>query len=240
MRAAKESASYISTAGDLSPVVVNRPRGDSPRGTGTSAASAAGTASRNQNESEIGLIYSGESDDASDSKATPHPSGSPGADTGRARITGSGQHGGIMSNIFGSSDYYDESPPHASPSDTTTRGMMVVHPYITTSEVIRGIGGNTGVIAHARTNQETRDQNVLHHAPQVESPCMPLSKEINRLAGMTTERDRILLLYCSKICPPDSSTETTRADEELFTDAFFKHRWYNDSRVRDGKALVQG
>uniref|UniRef100_A0AAV1T9C0 Uncharacterized protein n=1 Tax=Peronospora matthiolae TaxID=2874970 RepID=A0AAV1T9C0_9STRA len=39
---------------------------------------------------------------------------------------------------------------------------------------------------------------------------------------------------------PDSSTGTIRAEEEFFTDAFFKHRWYNGSRVRDAKALVQG
>uniref|UniRef100_A0AAV1USJ1 Uncharacterized protein n=1 Tax=Peronospora matthiolae TaxID=2874970 RepID=A0AAV1USJ1_9STRA len=42
------------------------------------------------------------------------------------------------------------------------------------------------------------------------------------------------------ICSPDSSTETIRAEEEFFTDAFFKHRWYNGNRGRDGKALVQG
>uniref|UniRef100_A0AAV1TNS4 Protein yippee-like n=1 Tax=Peronospora matthiolae TaxID=2874970 RepID=A0AAV1TNS4_9STRA len=69
---------------------------------------------------------------------------------------------------------------------------------------------------------------------------MPSSKELDRLAGMTTEWDRISWFDCRKIFRPNSSTETIHAEEELFTDVFFKHQWYDGSRVRDGKALVQG
>uniref|UniRef100_A0AAV1VMI3 Uncharacterized protein n=1 Tax=Peronospora matthiolae TaxID=2874970 RepID=A0AAV1VMI3_9STRA len=69
---------------------------------------------------------------------------------------------------------------------------------------------------------------------------MSPSREFDRLAGTTTERDRIPLFDCRKICPHNFNTDTIHAEEEFFTDAFFEHRWYNDSRVRDGKALVQG
>uniref|UniRef100_A0AAV1V6P7 Uncharacterized protein n=1 Tax=Peronospora matthiolae TaxID=2874970 RepID=A0AAV1V6P7_9STRA len=136
-----------------------------------------------------------------------------------------------MTEIFGSNDYSDESPPHVSPSNDRTRvdgGDAPIHHHERSNSRDRG---NTGASAHAGTNQEVRDRIVLRHAPQMEASWMPPSREVDQLAGTTTERDRTPLFGCRKICPPDSSTETIRAEEEFFTDAIFKHRWYNGNRV---------
>uniref|UniRef100_A0AAV1T680 Uncharacterized protein n=1 Tax=Peronospora matthiolae TaxID=2874970 RepID=A0AAV1T680_9STRA len=103
-------------------LVANSPCDASPRATIISVASTAGAATRSVGDPGVELIYPGKSDDAYDSKAATPAYGSLGANTARARLTCSGKHGAIMSEIFRLRDSSEESLYHASPSDTRTRG----------------------------------------------------------------------------------------------------------------------
>uniref|UniRef100_A0AAV1TAS6 Uncharacterized protein n=1 Tax=Peronospora matthiolae TaxID=2874970 RepID=A0AAV1TAS6_9STRA len=173
MLEAEGSSSLDSAAGDSSPAVaiqqqavpvVNSPRGASPSATDTSTACAAGAANRNPDESEIELINSIESDDASDSKKTTRDSGTTGEDTARGRLTGSGERGGIVSKIFEPSDSSDESSSHASLPETRGDGKNV--PYNHHERSNSRYRGVTGVSDHAGITQEAR----------AEIPCTTLLK----------------------------------------------------------------
>uniref|UniRef100_A0AAV1VAI2 Uncharacterized protein n=1 Tax=Peronospora matthiolae TaxID=2874970 RepID=A0AAV1VAI2_9STRA len=159
MRAAEEGSSLASAAGDPPPdaaiqhqavPIVSSPRGDSPRATGTPL--------------RLQRV------DTSGSKATPHDSGPPGADTARAGLTGSGERGGTMSEIFEPGDSSDDFSSYARPPDDRTRGDggdAPMHHHERRNPRDRAA---TGFSAHADTTQESGDRNILRHAPQVESP----------------------------------------------------------------------
>ena len=214
-----------STAGGHSSAVESSPRGNSPRATDTSAATAAGVGIRNTDEPDIELIYLGESDNASDSKTALSASGSPRADIDRARSAGSGKYYEELMEIFGSDGSSDEPSVHSSPADSGVRGADGDAPLRHRSRSNSNRRAASGVSTKTDTTQESRDRNTLLHAPQVESPWMPSSRDLDGWAGMSTARDRIPLFDCRRLCPPGSSTETIRAEEEFLTDAFFKHRW---------------
>uniref|UniRef100_A0AAV1VM53 Uncharacterized protein n=1 Tax=Peronospora matthiolae TaxID=2874970 RepID=A0AAV1VM53_9STRA len=92
-----------------------------------------------------------------------------------------------MLDIFGSSCCSNESSPHASPSDDRTRGDGGAAPMHHHERSNSRYRGNAGASAHAGINQEARDRIVLRHAPQVEFPWVPPSRELDRLTGTTVQ-----------------------------------------------------
>ena len=113
------------------------------------------------------LINSGESDGESDSKKNTSPPGSPGADPDRTRLTGSGERGASMSEIFGPSDSGDESSSHSEKSgdggDAPMRPLREVprHP----SKRVPRYRLTYADIQHlCLFNAQGEQQNLTHHS----------------------------------------------------------------------------
>lgn len=150
---------------------------------------AAGEKYRYGSEIELELDLSGESDKEPDSHATLPSSGSPGVDINRARIAGSGLQDEELIEVFGPSDLSDEArseggnAPMRSPERSNYKERIA-----------------SGVSSRAGTSQRELDRNVLPHATQVEYPWMLLPKELDRWAGMSTDRDPVPLFDCRRLC----------------------------------------
>uniref|UniRef100_A0AAV1U2H2 Uncharacterized protein n=1 Tax=Peronospora matthiolae TaxID=2874970 RepID=A0AAV1U2H2_9STRA len=145
-----------------------------------------------------------------------------------------------MSETFQSSDSSDESSPHAGLSDDRIRVLVVMPLCVTTREATREI--ELPLVSVLVRTPLKRQGTKMSCATLLKWSLIwtPSSSELDRLAGMITGWDRFPLFDCKRIFPPNYSTEAIRAEEEFFTDAFFKHRWYDGNRGRDGKTFMQG
>jgi hypothetical protein len=107
------------------------------------------------------LIYSGESDDGSDSKKTPMPPGSAGEtdyEPSRKRARHTGQTHGYYQSLFSSEDEGAASSPD--PTTAMTQGSK-------SDDGSRHRGQNTrGTNTSVGTTQEALDSNVLRLAPE--------------------------------------------------------------------------
>uniref|UniRef100_A0AAV1TA95 Uncharacterized protein n=1 Tax=Peronospora matthiolae TaxID=2874970 RepID=A0AAV1TA95_9STRA len=161
LRVAEESTSLASSSGDPSPAAAIQQQAVAvtPRATETSAASAACSATRNADQPELELIYSGESDDASDSKATPPAPEDPGRtlqDPGGLAL------GNVAASRPRSSDreFRLTSSRLAQVHPTIGRVAIVVkHVNVTTMEQLEKSVA-TGVSDRVYTTQEARDRNI--------------------------------------------------------------------------------
>uniref|UniRef100_A0AAV1UZW9 Uncharacterized protein n=1 Tax=Peronospora matthiolae TaxID=2874970 RepID=A0AAV1UZW9_9STRA len=172
-------------------------------------------------EHELGVSYSPDTEDGSVSTAIESkPSAKRGMDDAMRR------------SIFGSSDKSYELSPKRRRSKSRDSGAHsgVGSPIDTTSQ--RGASTSVG------TSQEERDRNVLRLAPKKKASLHPKSV-MDRLSATTSDRYRSRLFDSSRIHHLDPSAKNYRAENELFIDAFFKHRWYSGNHKRDGPSRLQ-
>ena len=119
----------------------------------------AGIRTRYENEIELEVDFSGDSDKETDSHATPPASNSPGVDVSRSRIAGSGLRDEELIEVFGPIDSSDEA--RGDGGDAT---MLYSSRSSSKDRIASGVRSRVG------TSQRELDRNVLRHAPQVESP----------------------------------------------------------------------
>uniref|UniRef100_A0AAV1SX84 Uncharacterized protein n=1 Tax=Peronospora matthiolae TaxID=2874970 RepID=A0AAV1SX84_9STRA len=172
-------------------------------------------------EYELGISYSPDTEDGSVSTAIEsQPPAKRGMDDALRR------------SIFSSSDESDEPSPKRRRSRSQDSGAHsgVGSPIYTTSQ--QGTSTSLG------TTQEDRDRNLLRLAPEKKA-WMPPKSVMDHLSATTSDRYRTRLFDSSRIHHLDPSAKNYRAENKIFIDAFFRHRWYSGNHMRDSHSLLQ-
>uniref|UniRef100_A0AAV1U7G4 Uncharacterized protein n=1 Tax=Peronospora matthiolae TaxID=2874970 RepID=A0AAV1U7G4_9STRA len=172
-------------------------------------------------EHELGVSYSPDTEDGSVWKEIESkPPAKRGMDDAMRR------------SIFGPSDESDELSPKRRRSRSRDSGAHrgVGSPIDTTSQ--RGASPSVG------TSREERDRSVLSLAPERKA-WMPPKSVMDHLSATTSDRYRTRLFDSSRIHHLDPSVKDYHTENEFFTVAFFRHRWYSENHKRDGPSLLQ-
>ena len=97
---------------------------------------------------------------------------------------------------------------------------------------------SSGTKASVGTTQEALDGNVLHLAPEHKPWVLP-ERLVDDLSSETSIHHRIPLFDARQIHGLDISASNFRAEEDLYLDAFLKHRWYSGNTKRDKSSVLQ-
>ena len=179
------------------------------------APGARGIAPRALDDPELGVRYSGESD-VSDLGKAPEASRSP-AVPRPSRDIPNERTRYLSHSLLGSDDEFDYSSPRSTRASSHERaddGASHHH-----SENRGTVEGSTSM----------RDELKPWRLPE---------KLINSLSHETSQHHRIPLFDVSELHGLSSSAKNFRAEQDLYLDAFLKHRWYNGNQKRDKTSLL--
>ena len=185
------------------------------------AAGARGNAPRAHDDSDIEVIYSGESD-VSDSANVPEASRSPPTPQCSPRPLPNERTRELVHSLFGSDDedrggeeYYSlPSPTRASSHERDDDGASRRHV------------DNRGTDRGTTTKREEL------------KPWRLPERLINGLSHETSRHHRIPLFDATELHGLGASASNFRAEEDFYLDVFLRHRWYNGNQKRDKNSLL--